>query len=79
MESEMKFNLKQRLRTGAKNVPPMKHLAAILFFMSFIYCKTTSNPLISKLASILVINYHSLCYLCEIVSHFDFILLKILL
>ena len=67
----MKFNLRQRLDTGAKNVPSMKHLAAI-FFMSFIYCKTTSNPLVSTFVSKLMINYHSLCYFCEIVGHFGF-------
>ena len=72
MESEMKFNLIQRLQTGAQNVPSMKHLAAIFFFMSFIHCKTTANPLISTLVSKLMINYHSLCYFCEIVSHFGF-------
>ena len=33
MESERKFNLRQRLQPGAKNVPSMKHLAAILFFL----------------------------------------------
>ena len=33
MESEMKFNLIQRLQTGAKNVPSIKHLAAICFFL----------------------------------------------
>ena len=29
MESEMKFNLRQRLQTGTKNDPSMKNLAAI--------------------------------------------------
>ena len=72
MESEMKFNLRQILQTGAKNVPSMKHLAAILFFKSLIYCKTTSNPLISTFVSKLVINYHSLCYFCEMSGHFGF-------
>ena len=33
MESEMKFNLIQRLQTGAINVPSMKHLSAILFIL----------------------------------------------
>ena len=48
MGSEMKFNLRQRLQTGTKNDPSMKNVAAILiFFMSLIFCKTTSNPLIS--------------------------------
>ena len=32
IESEMKFKMTYRLQTGAKNVPSMKHLAAILFF-----------------------------------------------
>ena len=72
MESERKFNLRQRLQTGAHNVPSMKYLAVILFFMSFIYCKTTFNPLISTLVSTFTINYHYLCYFCEIVSHFVF-------
>ena len=47
MENEIKFNLRQRLQTGSKNVLSMKHLAAILFYMSFIYCITASNLLIS--------------------------------
>ena len=32
MEIEMKFNLRQRLQTGTKNVLSMKNLAAILIF-----------------------------------------------
>ena len=68
----MKFNLTHRIHIGAKNVPSMKHLAVILFFMSFIYCKTTSDPLISTFVNKLLINYHSLCYFCEIVGHFGF-------
>ena len=32
MESEMKFNLRQRLQTGTKNVPSMTNLAAIFIF-----------------------------------------------
>ena len=32
METEMKFNLRQRLQTGTKNVTSMKNLAAILIF-----------------------------------------------
>ena len=31
IESEMKFNLTHRLQTGAKNVPSLKHLAAIFY------------------------------------------------
>ena len=50
----------------------MTNLAAILFVMSFIYCKTTSNPLFSTFVNKMMINYHSLCYFCEIVSHFGF-------
>ena len=61
----------QRLQTCPKNVPSMKHLAAI-FFMSFIYCKTTYNTLISTFVNKLIINYHSLGYFCEIVGHFGF-------
>ena len=38
--------------------------------MSFIYCKTTSNSLINTFVNKLMINYHSLCYLCKIVGHF---------
>ena len=72
IESEIKFTLRQGLETGAKNVQSMKHLAAILFFMSFIYCKTTSNPLVSTFVNKLMINYHSLCFFCEIVGHFGF-------
>ena len=72
MKSERKFNLRQILQTGAKNVQSMKHLVAILFFMSFIYCQTTSNPLISIFVNKLMINYDSLCYFCEIVGHFGF-------
>ena len=53
----MKINLRQRLQTGAKNVPSMKYLAATLFFMSYIYCKITSDKL--------MINYHSHCYFCK--------------
>ena len=33
MESEMKFNLKQRLQTGTKNVPSMTNLAAFYDFL----------------------------------------------
>ena len=40
--------------------------------MSFIYCKTTSNPLISTFVNNLMINYHSLCYFSEIFGHFGF-------
>ena len=29
----MKFNMRQRLHTGAKYVPSMKHLAAIFVFI----------------------------------------------
>ena len=47
MESEIKYNLRKRLQTGAKNVPLMKHLAAIF-----------SNPLISTFVNKLMINYH---------------------
>ena len=36
MESEMKFYLRQRLQPGAKNVPSMKHLAAIFLCRLFI-------------------------------------------
>ena len=62
-----------KYETGAKNVPSMKHLTAIFFFfMLFIYCKTTSNPLISTSVNKLMINYHSLCYFCGIVDHFGF-------
>ena len=68
-----KFNLRQRLQTSTKNVPSMKNLAAIfIFFKSFIYCKTTSNPLISTCVNKLMINYHSLRYLCDIFGHFGF-------
>ena len=73
MQSEMKFNLRQRLQTGAKKFQSMKKID---FFMSFIYCKTTSNPLISTCVSKLMINYHSLCYFCEIFGHFGFHPLK---
>ena len=41
MESGIKFNFRQRLQTGANNVPAMKHLATI-FFMSFIYLMQTN-------------------------------------
>ena len=40
--------------------------------MSFIYCKTTSNPLISTVVNKLMINYHAPCYFCEIEGHFGF-------
>ena len=40
--------------------------------MSFIYCKTTSNPLISTFVNKLMIYYHSLIFFCEIVCHFGF-------
>ena len=33
MESEMKFNLRQRLQTGTKKIQSMKSLAAILIFL----------------------------------------------
>ena len=72
----MKFNLRQRLQTIAKNGSLMKHLAAILFFMLFIYCKTTSNTLISTFLNKLMIKDHPLCYFCEIVGHFGFYLPK---
>ena len=73
MESEMKFYLRQRLQTGTKNVPSMKKLASIsIFFMSFIYCKTTYNPSISTCVNKLMINYHFLCYFCEIFGHLGF-------
>ena len=36
MESEMKFNLRQRLQTGAKNVPSMKHMATIFYVVNFL-------------------------------------------
>ena len=42
------------------------------FFKSFIYYKTTSNPLISTCVNKLMINYHSLRYFCEIFGHFGF-------
>ena len=32
MESEIKFNLRQTLQKGTKNVQSMQHLAAIWFF-----------------------------------------------
>ena len=66
MENEMKSNLIKRLQTGAKNVPSMKHLAAILFF-NVVYLfkfKTTSNPLFSTLVrKLLMINYHTLSHM----------------
>ena len=43
-----------------------------VFFMSFIYCKTTSTPLISTFVKNMMINFHSLCYFCEIIAHFGF-------
>ena len=57
MESEMKFN---------------EFGGHFDFFISFIYCKTTVNPLISTVVNKLMLNYHSLCYFCEIFGHFRF-------
>ena len=79
MESEMKFNLRQRLQTGTKNVSSMKTGGHFDFFMLLIYCKTTSNPLISTRVNKLMINYHFLCYFCESSAILDFTILKILL
>ena len=38
----MKFNLTHRLQTGAKNVPSMKHLAAIFLRRLFIVKQLTT-------------------------------------
>ena len=67
MESEMKFNLRQTLKTGTKNAAILIFLkfgGHFDFFKSFIYCKTTSNPFISTCVNKLMINYHSLRYFC---------------
>ena len=51
----------------------MKHLAAIFFYAAdlLIYCIIKQLP-ISTFVNKLMINYHSLCYFCEIVGHFGF-------
>ena len=51
----------------------MKHFGGnFVFAMSFIYCKTTYNPLNSTFVNKLMNNYHSLYYFCEKAGHFEF-------
>ena len=67
----MKFNLTHRLHIGAKKVPSITNLAAIFFYVVYLL-QNNFQPLISTFVNKLMINYHSLCYFCEIVGHFGF-------